>query len=71
MREKLIRIAASFEPRLTTVFAPDTDEDRHLFELLRQAYVIASGIRLLRVKTGSGSASTHAGMQDRPPGFQF
>ncbi len=39
--EKLIRQAAGFDPRFATVFPTETEEDKHLFDLLRRAYVDA------------------------------
>ncbi len=39
--EKLIRQAAGFDPRFAAVFPTETDEDKHLFDLLRRAYVDA------------------------------
>ncbi len=39
--EKLIRQAAGFDPRFATVFPTETDENKHLFDLLRRAYVDA------------------------------
>jgi HEPN domain-containing protein/predicted nucleotidyltransferase len=39
--EKLIRMASGLDPRFATVFPTDTDENKHLFDLLRRAYVDA------------------------------
>ncbi len=39
--QKLLDQAAGFDPRYTSVFPAATKEDRHLFDLLRRAYVDA------------------------------
>jgi len=39
--EKLIRQAAGFDQRYTEIFPCNTDEEKHLFDLLRRAYVDA------------------------------
>lgn len=39
--QKLVRQAAGFDPRFASIFPTTTDEDKHLFDLLRRAYVDA------------------------------
>ena len=39
--EKLFRMAAGYDPRFATVFDKQREEDKHLFDLLRRAYVDA------------------------------